>query len=321
MKSEFCKECTEVCDQCKFENISKTKKTPLFRVNEDWQVNGMYKCPECSMLFSKFALITHYYHNHDERGIERSKKTKKENKIRLTREEKNRRISEALKKSHAEGRHPGWSHINSNPERMSRPETFFNKILTEKGMYEKYNIKYGLKVSKYFLDFAILDLKIDIEIDGVQHLRNQTNIDHDITRDKHLISLGWEIYRISVKELLDENMLNELILFIENRESTHRKYNPADVLNLYATKPPVYGSRKDYMLAVEKRKEEKVRQAVEKLLNSDIEFGKFGWVNKASNIIGIRHQKVNKWMKKNMKDFYEKNCYKNHNSSGFLRNI
>lgn len=52
------------------------------------------------------------------------------------------------------------------------------------------------------------------------------------------------------------------------------------------------------------------KEKIELLLNSDIDFSKFGWVNKASKILNIRPQKVNNWMKKNMLEFYEKNCFK-----------
>lgn len=44
--------------------------------------------------------------------------------------------------------------------------------------------------------------------------------------------------------------------------------------------------------------------------NSGIDFYKFGWVNEVAKIINKRPQKVNKWMKKYMLDFYEQNCFK-----------
>ena len=41
----------------------------------------------------------------------------------------NTKRSESMKKAHAEGRHPGWSFINSDPTRMSYPEKYIKKCL------------------------------------------------------------------------------------------------------------------------------------------------------------------------------------------------
>lgn len=46
------------------------------------------------------------------------------------------------------------------------------------------------------------------------------------------------------------------------------------------------------------------------LIESKINFNKFGWVNYASVIIGCKSQLVNRWMKKYMLDFYNKKCFK-----------
>jgi very-short-patch-repair endonuclease len=108
------------------------------------------------------------------------------------------KISKALKKAHKNGNHPGWSHVNSSKNHMSRPERIFYNMLNESGLNNKYHIEYGFSVSKYFLDFAIIDFKIDIEIDGVQHIRNEKNIKHDSKRDKFLLEDNWKVYRISV---------------------------------------------------------------------------------------------------------------------------
>lgn len=63
----------------------------------------------------------------------------------------------------------------------------------------------------------------------------------------------------------------------------------------------------------ENRRREKI-QKIESLkaliLQSNIDFSKYGWVQKVSKLIGITVPKVNQWMKKNMHDFYEESCFK-----------
>lgn len=57
-------------------------------------------------------------------------------------------------------------------------------------------------------------------------------------------------------------------------------------------------------------KNQKIESLKILILQSNIDFSKYGWVQKVSKIIGITTPKVNQWMKKNMNDFYEESCFK-----------
>jgi len=46
------------------------------------------------------------------------------------------------------------------------------------------------------------------------------------------------------------------------------------------------------------------------MLNSNIDFSKFGWVKQVSFIINIHSSKVSQFMKKYMFDFYINNCFR-----------
>lgn len=63
--------------------------------------------------------------------------------------------------------------------------------------FEQNRINYfrELKVDKYFIDFAFLDRKLAIEIDGQQHNLPERK-EMDERKDKVLSSLGWNIVRI-----------------------------------------------------------------------------------------------------------------------------
>lgn len=54
--------------------------------------------------------------------------------------------------------------------------------------------------------------------------------------------------------------------------------------------------------------------AIKNILESNIDFTKHGWVTETSKIIGISPQKVNKWMKSRMQDFYKEKCFKRNNA-------
>ena len=59
-----------------------------------------------------------------------------------------------------------------------------------------------------------------------------------------------------------------------------------------------------------KRKSQLNDERIQSILSSNIDFSKLGWIEKTSSLIGITPQKVAKWMKSNMLDFYTSKCYK-----------
>jgi len=221
------------------------------------------------------------------------------------------KLSNTQKKLVIEGKHNGWS-INKDINRRSYPEKWFIKNVLEKhNLYNKYTIKEKLPFHKYFLDFAIIDLKIDIEIDGQQHFRNTKTIEYDRERDEFLLNHDWNVYRIAWLEL--KNNPNDLINnFLEwiNENHTFRKYDINEVMNLLNPRCLIYGSRKKYFENVIEKSYEKYKPIMEIIKNSNIDFSKYGWVKEVSSLTEIREQKVGKWMKRYLKDFYEEKCFK-----------
>lgn len=67
---------------------------------------------------------------------------------------------------------------------------------------------------------------------------------------------------------------------------------------------------KQKILSFKELFENKVKDRIILLTESDIDFSKFGWVNKAAKLIGITPQKVSNFMKKYMSEFYETKCFK-----------
>jgi very-short-patch-repair endonuclease len=111
------------------------------------------------------------------------------------------KISNKLKLAHIEGRHPGWSHINNNKTRRSFPEKIFFDQLKAFNLLDTYTFMEKMPFGRYTLDFALIDMKIDIEIDGQQHFRDDSAINHDIERDRFVKNKGWRVYRIAYKEM------------------------------------------------------------------------------------------------------------------------
>ena len=149
---------------------------------------------------------------------------KKKSNYKVVSTETKEKISKSLTKAHFEGRHPGWSHINLDKSRRSYPEKIIFNYLNENNFFDL-EIEEKYPFGKYFLDFAILNKKIDLEIDGEQHYRENAII-YDNIRNQYLNDKNWIVYRISWYDLRNNRNyeLNELKKFLLSHEIKNRFY-------------------------------------------------------------------------------------------------
>ena len=172
-------------------------------------------------------------------------------------EETKKEISIRMKQVHKEGNHPGWLHINSDKNRRSFPEKVFLNQLKIFNLLNKYTFMEKMPFGKYALDFALIDMKIDIEIDGQQHFRSESAINHDKERDGFVKSKGWKIYRIAYKEM--QNNLNkvmiDLVEWINNIEiNSDRFYNIKEIKLEYAKNKYIKKSKEELEKTYKKRR-------------------------------------------------------------------
>ena len=91
-------------------------------------------------------------------------------------------------------------YLLNHSSKESYPEGLFKKALVDNkiiGWDQEFPFK------RYSLDFAFVDLKIDVEIDGSTHSLEKVKI-KDIERTKKLKEEGWEIIRFSDYEVKNE---------------------------------------------------------------------------------------------------------------------
>ena len=107
---------------------------------------------------------------------------------------------------------------------MSYPEKCFQKILEDNGLDKKYLIYREYSVFPYFIDFAFINEKLAVEIDGSQHLEEERK-KRDNKKDKLLVSKGWRVLRIAANEVTHDgtNALNAVIEMLgdSNAESSN----------------------------------------------------------------------------------------------------
>lgn len=109
-------------------------------------------------------------------------------------------------------------YLLNHSSKESYPEGLFKKALIDnriKGWEQEFPFK------RYSLDFAFVDLKIDIEIDGSTHNLEKVKI-IDIERTKKLKDEGWEIIRFSdyeVKKEIDKCIeILKKIIFLRGKQ-------------------------------------------------------------------------------------------------------
>ena len=117
-------------------------------------------------------------------------------------EEVKKKISYSMKKAHEEKRAYYIGKKEKLNGGMSYPEMWFENVIIDR--FENKNFEYNFHVGSYYLDFAWVECKKCIEIDGEQHYRFERHIKHDKIRDEYLKSLGWIILRLPWKDIISD---------------------------------------------------------------------------------------------------------------------
>lgn len=196
-----------------------------FYSNNIIEGDNCFICGICSKSYNtKHGLISHISQIHDEKNLNKIRISKKRvawNKG-LTKETSDiiANYAEALSKSqkgkkgkkHTEASRQKSSkskieYLKNNPDKVpylinhsskeSYPERIFREAL------ERYNIKGWVSEYRngiYQYDFAFIDLKIDIEIDGGTHESEKVKL-IDERRDNFSKSLGWIVIRFKAKDV------------------------------------------------------------------------------------------------------------------------
>ena len=112
--------------------------------------------------------------------------------------ETKQKVSNSMKLAHKEGR--AWNIGKSRwNNKMSYPEEFFAKVIKNEFIDQNYIHEYPFGI--YSLDFAWVDKKKCIEIDGDQHQRFQEYIERDKRKDEYIKDQKWQVLRIIWKDM------------------------------------------------------------------------------------------------------------------------
>ena len=318
-------------------NIDLINKKTIKIQNEWLQQNGLYKCPYCEKEYNKSGIGAHIWRKHTEegenckhdpnRGYKDGTKVAWNKGLTKDSDERVKGYGEKVSISLT-----GKSHKVSDETRVQISNTMKEKFKSgelkptkgvgrgKKGWYKNYwcdcswelafiiyNLEHDIKferntkgfpyefedeIKNYFPDFIMEDGSY-IEIKGQE-------VEKDICK--------WENFPLKLKILKYEEIKSYL-------EYVIKKYG-RNFIELYDD----YKISKKQLQQQEQRKINKqnrdeinnknISDKINLILNSNINFSKFGWVNEAAKIINITPQNVGHWMKRNMLEFYNENCFK-----------
>lgn len=221
------------------------------------------------------------------------------------------KISLSMKKAHREGRahNIGKSRWNNSP---SYPEKFFMRVIENEFSDKNYVREYPIGI--YSIDFAWIDKKIAIEIDGQQHDKKEYR-ERDKRKNKLLNEKGWKVLRIRWEDMmgnskywisLAKNFVDEQTEHIVLMRDTIGE--ELDFSYLQKTLGIEFQlNSAGRRIGIETKKIEQNKKII---MESNIDFSKQGWVEQVSKLLGVTPQYVNRWMRKNMYDFWKDNCFK-----------
>ena len=201
-----------------------------------------------------------------------------------------------------------------NERKMSYlEEWFYDNVIIKYSLEQKYDVINEYAFYPYFIDFAFLNIKLAIEMDSQYHANR---VEHDKKKDQKLIDNGWKVYRIQWYDIKKDGTIEKFLDFLENIESKEPKMYGEYVLKYKEIKVEKEKSIKvkkekvksnlSFLRKIHYQKVYEERKQI--ILNSGIDFSKYGWVEKTKKLLNLSHSEIIRFMKKHMIEFYS-NCY------------
>lgn len=184
---------------------------------------------------------------------------------------------------------------------ISYPEKCFLNLIVEKELDKKFLIIREYSVFPYFIDFAFIDIKLAVEIDGSQHKLDDRH-KQDIKKDKLLNKNGWKVLRIDASSI----MYHKEEVYIKLNDILSNYKNKQSFLKIGIISNTDFKKEQKYINKI--NKEKSVENKINRVKQLNIDFHKKGWPITVAPILEITPQCVRRWMRRNMLDFYNENC-------------
>ena len=222
-------------------------------------------------------------------------------------DESKKRISEGMKKAHAEGRACEWI---GRRVRSYAEQSWYNIFTRDfgEGTFEN-----NFHVKKYFLDFAWPEKRIYFEVDGRTHY-TEKGIKYDEKRTEFLRNEGWKLVGRCNWSEYQKLSFKDKEVYVKNIENSILTETIKDDLIM----KPVISKKekairegrlnKNGFAAPNAYTEDEWKALEYKILSSGIDITKYGWISDV-----IKHTDLTKHQVYDIiehSDFIKNNCYK-----------
>lgn len=218
---------------------------------------------------------------------------------------------------------------------------FYDRVIKEHQLADSNQIIAEHRVSRYSIDYAFMNLKLAVELDGKCHFKNgKQRIQADIRKAKALQDRGWFVYRIAWDEVQHHpgETVQKFMQFLDERLEGGSGCNVDEGYFWDRHEASERRKREKAMKALERNRKRQSRQAKQRrtskkpkqprkaakprttvkrdtkvarwkhLQSCSIDFQKYGWVSILSEQWGISPQATGRYIRKNYPEFYEDNC-------------
>lgn len=152
----------------------------------------------------------------------------------------------------------------------------------------------------YAIDIAFPNIKVGIEINGNQHYDNYGKLKpYYQRRHDEIVDAGWNIIEVHYKYCFCEENIKRILDFDVPFGSNEQ------IETIKRSIPKRNGVVSEIVNKIDKWEDVK-----DTIFDVGINFHRYGWVGELAKYLGIKPQKVNAWMLKYHKQFYDTLCFK-----------
>jgi uncharacterized C2H2 Zn-finger protein len=250
-------------------------------IKEEWREGDLYRCPYCNALFKKMGMGRHIYSKHLHPKIDEFEQV--ESKLFHHSDGTKQRLSDIRKeylRTHSKFNKVGFG----VPQIENGAEEKLRKLLESLNLpYDVYEFYNPSEYSKnYEMDFAIPDLRISFEVNGEQHYTPDGDFtEYHKERKNYIESYGWKQVDIYYLICFDSNELRRLVI-----SALDGNFDECSCINTKIIDHRLQRkwSREQEKDARRKESNDKSLMEIERkrtlIINSGVDFSKFGWVTK-----------------------------------------
>lgn len=185
---------------------------------------------------------------------------------------------------------------------MSYPEKLFQNLVEKNELAKKYDIVREYSFFPFFIDFAFVNIKLAVEIDGSQHWKKQSKIESDKKKDELLISNDWKIYRIPeflIKKQF-EQVEKDLLIYLQTFDEQPKLFTFSKKIIEYEELKKYKKLQRQQLRQLSNNSREQLKQQwLIRRLNDVKQVGKQrGYVSELSKLWNVSHSQVRRFLLK-----------------------